>query len=410
MMMDEATLAFVRREFPGLESDWTFFDNAGGSLALARVADRIHDYLVHTSVQLGASYEVSRVAAERVDAARARIAGWIHAASPAEVVLGPTSTVLLDTVARGLRSSFQPGDEIIVSRAEHDANVAPWRSLECEGARLVFWEFDPETHELDPAELRRLMSDRTRLVALTHVSNIFGMVHALREIADVAHEGGAQVVVDGVAYAPHREVNVAEYDVDYYVFSLYKVYGPHHAVMFGKHEALLALDPISFLPKDRVPQKLEPGNVNYELTHGAVGIIEYLEELGRCATGDGALAGAAAIRAGYGAIESQEAVVGERLLAYLRERPGVRIFGAPSMIDGDRVPTISFTVEGRTSSDIVRDVEKHKIGIRYGDFYARQPIDSLDLRQQEGVVRVSMVHYNTVEEVDRLIAALDTTL
>ncbi len=410
--MNDDVMRFVRESFPGLASEWAFFDNAGGSLTLARVADLVSDYLLHTNVQLGATYERSRMAAERVAGARERIARWIGAASAEEVVLGATSTLLLDTLARAMRERFEPGDEIVVTRAEHDANLEPWRRLEQDGAKLVFLDFD-EQYTLTPDALRRVVSPRTRLVALTHVSNLFGTVHPLRELAEVAHRAGAEVVVDGVAYAPHRAVDVAAFGVDYYVFSLYKVYGPHHAVLWGRRDAMLALDPVSFVPRDRIPQKLEPGNVNYELTVGATGILDYLEELGRrasAATGESPIDSAAAITAAYAAIEAHEEAIGEPLLAWLRTRDDVRIIGASSMLDADRVPTISFVVKGRRSSDVVRAVERHRVAIRYGDFYARAPVDRLGLREQDGVVRVSMVHYNTPDEVDRVIAALDEAL
>lgn len=399
-------MQFVRDSFPGLADEWAFFDNAGGSLTLARVAELVSDYLLHTNVQLGASYERSRLAATRVAAARERIARWIGAASSEEVVFGGTSTLLLDMLARAMRGSVEPGDEIVVSRAEHDANLEPWRRLEVDGAKLVYLDFDDD-FTITPEALERVLSPRTRLVALTHVSNLFGTVHPLAELAAVAHEAGAEVVVDGVAYAPHRKVDVGAFGVDYYVFSLYKVYGPHHAVLWGRRDAMLALDPVSFVPRERIPQKLEPGNVNYELTVGATGILEYLEELGRrIGSADGSLP----MDAAYAAIESHEAALGERLLAWLRSREDVTILGARSTDDADRVPTISFVVEGRRSSDIVRSVERRKVAIRYGDFYARAPIDRLKLREQEGVVRVSMVHYNTLDEVDRVIAALEEAI
>jgi cysteine desulfurase family protein (TIGR01976 family) len=399
-------LAFVRSQFPALTYGFAYFDNAGGSLVLRNVAERISEYLLTTSVQTGASYEHSQRATSRLMEARAEIARLLGAERPEEIVLGPSTTVLAQFLSRAMEGSLKPGDEIVVTNFDHESNIGPWRALEKRGIVIKEWSIDRESYEIDLDELDRLLTDRTRLVAVTHASNILGTINPIKEIARRVHERGAEIVVDAVAYAPHRAVNVSDLDVDYYIFSFYKTYGPHFAVMYGKYEKLLELDGLYhyFYGREKVPMKLEPGNTNYELAWGSAGIVDYIDELGG-STGD-----RAAIDRAFDKIASHETLLGEKLLAYLRDRNDVRIVGRRDSAMERRVPTIAFKVEGRDSAEIVRSTEADRIGIRFGDFHSRRLIEHLGLAEGNGVVRVSMVHYNTPEEVDRLIASLDRAL
>jgi cysteine desulfurase family protein (TIGR01976 family) len=401
---------YVRSQFPALNGDWIFFDNAGGSQTLQRVVDRIGEFLLSSNVQLGASYAVSVAAGERLLQARRRLAQLINAARPEEIVMGPTTTQLLRSLAQALAGQFQPGDEIIVSNADHEVNISPWLELEKQGVIIKFWRFDPQSLELDLNALDQLMTARTRLVCFTHTSNIFGSINPVADISRFVHERGARVCVDAVAYAPHRLIDVQAWDVDFYVFSCYKVYGPHHALLYGKYQQLLELDSIyhRFVGKDRVPNKLEPGNCNYELAYGCIGIVDYLEELG--ARIDGAVSGRAALAGAFAAITRHEQDLSERLLSYLRGKNHIRIIGRHSAAASLRVPTISFVADGRDSAAIVRHIDQYRIGIRYGDFYSCRLVEDLKLNHANGVVRVSMVHYNTIAEVDRLIGHLEEVL
>jgi selenocysteine lyase/cysteine desulfurase len=220
------------------------------------------------------------------------------------------------------------------------------------------------------------------------------------------HARGAEIVVDAVAYAPHRLVDVAALDVDFYFFSFYKTYGPHLAVLYGKYAKLLELDGLYhyFYDKSRVPMKLEPGNANYELIWGTAGVVDYLEQLG------GGPAGRASLTKAFDDIATHEAALAARLLEYLTSSNQIRVVGRRSSAATDRVPTIAFKVEGHDSRDIVSEVDRADIGIRYGDFHSQRLVNALGLSDGAGVVRVSMVHYNSLDEVDRLIAALDTAI
>ena len=395
----------VRRQFPALADGFGYLDNAGGSLVLGRVADRVRDYLLTTSVQTGASYPQSRRAVERLAEARARIALLLNAERPEEVVLGPSTTVMFQFLARAMEGRLQPGDEVVVTDFDHESNIGPWRALEKRGIVIKTWGLDPESFEIDLDELDALMSERTRLVAVTHCSNILGSVNPVAAIARRVHARGAEIAVDAVAYAPHRAIDVRALDVDYYVFSFYKTYGPHFAVLYGKYDMLLELDGLYhyFYGRDKVPAKLEPGNTNYELAWGSAGIVDYLDELGG-GTGD-----RSAIERAYDGIAAQETAIGARLLDYLGSRNDVRVIGRRAA-GPDRVPTVSFKARHRDSAAVVSAVDAHGLGIRFGDFHSRRLVEGLGLAGDGGVVRVSMVHYNTLHEVDRLVAALDEAL
>ena len=325
---------------------------------------------------------------------------------PEEIVFGPSTTALVQYLARAMANQFKPGDEVIVTRFDHESNIGAWLGLEALGVVIKFWDIDKDSFEIDLGALERLLSSRTRLVAVTHVSNILGTIHPIAEIARLVHAHGAKIVVDGVAYAPHRAINVAALDVDYYVFSFYKAYGPHFAALYGRYDDLLALDGLYhyFYGRDKVPGKLEPGNPCYELAWGAAGIVDYFDALGG-RTGD-----RAALERAFAGIATHEAALAERLLAYLRGRNDIHIVGRRDSDPQNRVPTISFKATGRDSAEIVTEIDKWSIGIRNGDFHSRRLVESLDLAAGSGVVRVSMVHYNTIEEVDRLIARLDGAL
>ncbi|MEM7165522.1 MAG: cysteine desulfurase-like protein [Planctomycetota bacterium] len=409
-MSQPLDLDYVRQQFPALAGPQIFMDNAGGSLTLRNVADRVRDYLLTTDVQLGATYRTSALAAERYAAARRRLAELVNAPAPEEIIFGPSTTVLFKLLAHAISATIRNGDEIIVTRVDHEANIGCWLALERHGATVRFWERNKESGDLAVDDLEPLLNERTRLVCVTHASNIFGTITPIAEIARVVHAKGARLCVDGVAFAPHREVDVQALGADYYAFSLYKTYGPHHAILHGRRDALLEVGSANhyFFENDQIPGKLEPGNANYELSWGAAGIVDYLEELGGRIT-PGA-SGRSARTAAWQAITAHERKLSERLLEFLRNRGDIEILGLPEVGDDARVATISFVQKGRRSSEIVTVMDAHDIGIRFGHFYAIRLIADLGLTEQDGVVRVSMVHYNTVDEVDRLIRALEAIL
>lgn len=400
-------LSTIRAEFPALINDCVYLDNAGGSQVLRRVADRVSDYLLTSSVQLGASYTQSQEAGRKVLEARQSVARLINAPHDDEVVMGGSTTALMFNLVSAILPTIGPGDEVIVTDTDHEANIGGWTRLQAAGAVLKVWKVNLDTLTLELDDLDRLLSPRTRWVAITHASNILGTVNPVAEVASRVHAVGGRLCVDAVAYAPHRLIDVQTSDADMYVFSFYKVFGPHYAVLWVRRDLLLSLPSLNhyFIGPEVVPYKLQPGNVNYELSYGCIGISDYLLHVGDSLGAQGAPR--QKMQAAFDAFERHEDTMAARLLGYLRGKRSVRIIGMDSAAGGGRVPTISFVVAGMMSESIVRHLDGFGIGIRFGDFYARRLVQALRLEAQGGVVRVSIAHYNTLDEIDRLVSHLD---
>ncbi|MEL6676670.1 MAG: cysteine desulfurase-like protein [Bacteroidota bacterium] len=400
----------IRSFFPSLSGDWVFMDNAGGSQTAKPVVDRLSDYLLSSNVQHGASYAVSQEAGRRVDEATAAMATYVNAAHPKEIVMGGSTTLLIRILSLTLGQTFEPGDEIIVTNTDHEANVSPWTDLKAKGLKVHVWRVRPDTLELDLDDLAELMNDKTRLVAVSHTSNVLGTLQPIKEIAAFVHARGALICVDGVAHAPHRLVDVQDLDVDFYIFSFYKVYGTHFALMYGKQEHWSRLPGINhyFINGENFPYKFQPGNVNFELAYGMLGLIDYLEAAHDLHFPNQGGSQREKLQRTFDLFSAYEEQLSQKLITYLRNKSAVRIIGSPDYSQDKRVATVSFVVENTDSESIVLAVDKHQIGIRFGDFYAKKLIHDLGLEAQNGVVRVSMVHYNTLEEVDRLIAVFES--
>ena len=408
--MQPLNLTAIRAEFPALGGDCVYLDNAGGSQVLRRVADRIHDYLLTTSVQLGASYAQSQLASEKVLSARRSVAELVNAAHEDEVVMGSATTALMFILTQALLPGIRPGDEIIVTNSDHEANIGGWMRLQQAGAVVKIWQVNLDTLTLELSDLDQLLTGRTKWVAMTHASNLLGSVNPVAEVARRVHAVGGRLCVDGVAYAPHRLVDVRASGADIYVFSFYKVFGPHYAVLWGRRELLLSLPSLNhhFIGPDVLPYKLQPGNVNFELSWGCAGIADYLHDVGITQGTVGSKR--QCMQAAFDAFQCHEDALAERLLAYLRAKSNVRIIGLNKVTNGNRMPTVSFVVAGQHAEVIVRHMDKFNIGIRFGDFYARRLIEALNLQVQGGVVRVSMAHYNTAEEIDKLTSHLEQVI
>ena len=405
-------LAALRARFPALATPWALFDNAGGSVPLGGVIDRVADYMRRYGVQLGASYELSQQAGALV-AAGHLAAETLMGAQPGEVFLGASTTANLRLLARALRPLWNSGDEIVVTNLDHEANVSPWRWLEREGLVAREWRLRPDTHALHAEDLEPLLNARTRLVAFTHCANVVGTIHDAAGIVRRVHAAGALACIDGVAFAPHRLVDVKAIGADFYAVSLYKLYGPHLGMLYGRRELLeRAHGQYHFFhDESEVPYKLEPGGVVHELAAALPGIVDYLLEL------ESELPGASPatpersrLTRAFDAIAQQESALVAPLLAFLHGRRGVRVLGEPSADPARRVPTVAFTVAGHRASEFPPLLDAEQVAVRYGHCYAQRAIDALGLLEQDGVVRVSMAHYNTPAEVSRLIAALDEAL
>ena len=276
----ELDVEFARAHFPALADGWAFFENAGGSYVPRSVIERVTAYMTESQVQPGAGYAPSAAAAERMAEGRLAVAQMINADAD-EVLVGPSTTANVYALGHAIRPWLEPGDEVVVTDLDHEANNGAWRRLAEIGAVVKEWRVDPATAELDPAALEPLLGPRTRLVCVTHCSNITGAFNDIAAIARMVHAAGGLLFVDGVAFAPHRAIDVRALDVDFYGFSPYKVYGPHLGVLYGKREHLIAAEGQNhfFFRAGDVPDKIAPGYANHELTAGLAGIADYFDQL-----------------------------------------------------------------------------------------------------------------------------------
>ncbi len=391
----------VRAWFPTLQTSFAFLENAGGSQVPAIVADAVREYMLTSYVQLGAGYPASQKATAVVNDAHAFIETWVNAGSRGKVALGASATALINVIANAYAATIRPGDEIIVCETNHEANAGPWVRLQAAGATIKIWKLDLDTLTCPLEGLQALLTERTKLVAFPHVSNLLGRVVDVKAVTELVHAAGAKVFVDGVAYAPHGIIDVSDWNVDWYIYSNYKVYGPHMASLYGTHEAFSELTGPNhyFIPKTAIPQKFELGALNHEGCAGLLGLWPYLQFLsGRQEQSREAIVAACEV------MTELERPLTHRLLTFLESKPTVRIIGPGTK--GGAVGTVSFLSSKNSSLDIANEVIRHDIGIRNGHMYALRMCEALGLDLVDGVVRVSLLHYNTLDEIDRLVRVL----
>lgn len=407
------TLAEIRAQFPALAGDTVYLENAGGSQVPKCVADAIHAYMTGSYVQLGAGYRES-VRATEVEAGAHRFANrFMNGEGIGMAVLGPSTTQLVTMLAECYSRKLFPGDEVLICQTAHEANAGPWHRLERFGIVVKQWNLNPDDCfdatgpccSLDG--LRDVLTSRTRILAFPHVSNLLGEIVDVHAITNMAHAVGARVVVDGVAFAPHRAIDVRAWDVDFYVYSAYKVFGPHMAAMFGKQEAWEELEGPNhfFLPPSAY--KFELGGTNHEGCAGLLALQEYLGFL--AGVPEPSTLSREEIERAWAVASAFEIPIQTKLVDYLHAHPRVRIVG-PGQGRQDRVCTVSFVHESLSSPEVVAHTDAAGIGIRYGHMYAYRLCRALGIDVEGGVVRASMAHYNTPEEVDRLIDVLDQVL
>ena len=402
--------AFARAHFPALSGPWALFENAGGTLVASQALDRIRTYMTEYQVQPGAAYPASARAAEMIAESHRAMAAMINAL-PEEVMIGPSTSMNVFLLAQALRPGLAEGDEIVVTNLDHEANVGAWRKLAAAGVTVREWRFDPDSVALEPDALAALLNERTRLVCFGHCSNITGGFTDVAALVRMIHDVGALACVDGVAYGAHRAIDVNAWDVDFYLCSTYKLYGPHLALLYGKRAHFERAAPLNhFFLDDALPLKLNPGGPNHELSAGLAGITAYLDALHAHHEGETNLPLHGRLAAIFERIAAHEEALGAPLLEFLTAKPGVRLIGNPSADWNVRAPTFSFAVDGRDAGEIARAASAHEIAIGAGDFYAARCIEALGLAERGGVVRASMVHYNTADEVERLIRALDEAI
>jgi cysteine desulfurase family protein (TIGR01976 family) len=398
----------IREHFPALAGDTVFLENAGGSQVPATVADAVRAYMLSSYVQLGAGYPLSQRASALVDEAHGFVRTLMNG-DGGTVILGPSTSALLRALAACYAEALGPGRAVVVAETGHEANVGPWVWLERAGVELRWWRMQPSTFSCPLEALDELLDERVALVALPHVSNLLGEIVDVAAVADRAHRVGARVVVDGVAFAPHRAMDVAAWGVDWYAYSTYKVYGPHMAALWGRREALAELRGPNhfFIPEDELPYKFELGGVNHEGCAGILGLRDYLGFL--AGGGSSGRFDRAAVESAFALMTACELPLQARLLDHLRSRADVTVVGPPGA-GPERVGTVSFVHRSLSSAAITRACDRAGIAIRHGHMYAYRLCQAAGLDPADGVVRVSLVHYNTPEEIERLIDVLDRAM
>ncbi|HEX9752979.1 MAG TPA: aminotransferase class V-fold PLP-dependent enzyme [Methyloceanibacter sp.] len=404
-------VAFCRRHFPALASGWVFMENAGGTLVPQPVIDRTANFMTHCQVQPGEGYAPSTEGARRIAEGRGVLAALINAGTD-EIVIGPSTTSNVYVLSHALRPLLAAGDEIIVTNQDHEANNGAWRGLESKGMVIREWRMNEDSDDLEIEDLEALLTDKTKLVCFTHCSNIVGLIHDAKAMVRRIHEAGALACIDGVAFAPHRRVDVKDLDVDFYLYSPYKVFGPHMGVLYGKRDllSLLTNQGHYFLPQDDFQRRLCPGGANYELSAAAAGIGDYFDRVHEQHYPGANLETRERLDRVFALFAAHETAMASEIEDFLTGKTDVRLAGGRAPAARERVGIFSFTVDGRDSREIPEALRSDKIGIHADDFYAARCIDALGARPQNGVVRVSLVHYNSDDDVERVIAGLDQVL
>jgi cysteine desulfurase family protein (TIGR01976 family) len=408
-------ITWVRSQFPSLSQTVNghpavFLDGPGGTQVPQRVIDAISNYLRRDNANTCGAYATSRHTDAMLADARASMADFLHCAAD-EIIFGPNMTTLTFAMSRAIGRDLGPGDEILVTRLDHDANVSPWLALEEKGVTIRWAEIHEEDCTLDLADLASQINKKTKLVAVGYASNAVGTINPVKEIVRLAHAAGALAYVDAVHYGPHGLIDVAALDCDFLVCSTYKFFGPHMGVVFGKREHLQRLRPYKVRPlTDAVPNRWEWGTLNHECIAGITACVEYLADLGRRHYPEAANR-RAAIVAAFEAIHRYEHGLMERLLAGISEIPQLKIYGItdPACFDW-RCPTLAVRVvnqnDNQTPLALATQLGDRGFFSWDGNYYALNLTEQLDVEKSGGFLRIGLVHYNTAEEVDRLLVAL----
>ena len=431
-------LAEVRAQFPSLTQTVNgqpavFFDGPGGTQVPQRVIDAISDYLAHSNANTCGAYATSRRTNAVIDSARAAMADFLHCDND-EVVFGPNMTTLTYAMSRAIGRELREGDEILLTHLDHDGNVSPWRALEEHGVKVQFVEINEADCTLDLDDLKRKLTDRTKLVAVGYASNAVGTINPVEEIIRLAHQHGALAYIDAVHYAPHGPIDVRALDCDFLVCSTYKFFGPHMGVLYGKRDHLQRLKPYKLRANtEAIPNRWEWGTLNHECIAGIAACVEYLADLGRQSTHDGsagvpparsqhsksplsttdagempALPRRAALQAAYEHIQRHERILLEKLIAGLLAIPALKFYGIcdPQHFD-QRCPTVAVRIPGFTPLELATQLGERGFFTWDGNYYALNLSERLDVEKNGGFLRIGLAHYNTEEEVERFLQALN---
>lgn len=410
----------LRKQFPSLklqvkDRPAVFFDGPGGTQTPQQVIDAMSQHLVQDNSNLGGAFFTSQRTGQVAAEARQAMADFFHAKRPEEIVFGQNMTSLTFAMSRAISRTWNPGDEIVVTWLDHDANITPWMlAARDRGVKVRWLEFQPEDCTLDLDRLSELLNERTRLVAVTYASNAVGSIVDVAHVTKLAHQVGALVYVDAVHYTPHNPVDVQAIDCDFLVASAYKFFGPHTGVLYGKYELLDSLEAYKVRPApDRPPGKWETGTQSFESLAGVRAAIDYLESIGReyglASDGDAGRYDGRGLRLkqAMNAIKGYEENLSLHFLQRAIDVPGLRVHGITDIERlSERAPTFAVSLAGHTPRQVAQYLGDQGIFVWDGHYYAVAVMDKLGKLDSGGLVRIGFAHYNTVDEIQRLISAL----
>lgn len=420
-MLDQTIdLSPLRTQFPALQQldengrPYVYFDGPGGTQVPRDVIDAMANYFTNANANCGGPFITSYRSVDLINQARIAMADFLNAASEREIVFGANMTTLTFNFSRAMGRSLQAGDEIIVTRLDHDANISPWLALEEKGVIIKWTDFNVKDCRLDLDHLASLFSSKTKLIAVGYASNAVGTINPIKTIAKMAHAVGARVWVDAVHYAPHGPIDVQALDCDFLVCSAYKFFGPHVGVVWGRQELLEQLDAYKVRPATPdIPNKFETGTLNHEGLAGVVAAVDYLTQVGRdygsrlsseLSHYEGRRRD---LKQAMGIIAAYERPLFAYMLSELNKISGITVYGILNEDEFDeRCPTAAFTREGHTPAAIASKLGENGIFAWHGNYYALAVTERLGVEGSGGMVRVGLAHYNTKEEVDRFLSAL----
>ena len=403
-----------RKYFPALKQTHggqpvVFFDNPGGTQCPQSVIDAVSGYLSNDNANHGGAFATSQRSDAMLQDAHQAMADMLGAASADAIVFGANMTTLTFAVSRALGRELKPGDEIVITQLDHDANVAPWLLLARDTGAVIRWvDIREEDVTLDMASFEAAITDKTKIVAAGYASNAVGTINDVKTIVDMAHAARALAYIDAVQYAPHGPTDVEALGCDFLVCSAYKFFGPHVGILYGRLDRLERLSAYKVRPADdRPPYKFETGTLNHEGIAGTRAAVEYLAQISSVQYQTSNRR--ERVVAGMAAIKEYEQMLSARLISGLGRIKGLKIWGItdPARLDR-RVPTVSFTLAGHSPREVAEHLGRRGIFVWDGNYYALAVMERLGLEPTGGMVRVGPVHYNTVEEIDRLVNELET--
>jgi len=409
--MTQLDIDFIRSRFPAFNepslADFRHFENAGGSYACGPVVEQLNRFYRETKLQPYYVFGPSHRAGQLMDQSRLRLAAWMNTKT-AEISFGPSTSQNTYVLSQAFRQHLKPGDEVVVTNQDHEANIGAWRRLADSGMVIREWQVDPQTAELSTAGLQQVLNERTRVVAFTHCSNVVASINPVREWVDLIHAAGAKALVDGVSFAPHGLADMQELGVDAYFYSLYKVYGPHLGVMYLRSELNEALpNQGHYFNSGKAAHRFTPAGPDHAQVAVVNGVIDYLESV-YAHHFDAAAAPHEKARSVNGLFRDQEEQLLQPLLDFLQHQPQVRLIGR---LDArHRASTVAFTCKSLSSTEIAQSLADKGFGVGVGHFYAHRLIEALGIDPADGAVRLSFVHYTHPEEVRALVVALEEIL